>query len=62
MVHKILADIVVLTHFIWILFLFIGTCWGLKNRGLFLSAESMDGSILEKEPDSKRKIRIEGRE
>jgi hypothetical protein len=34
MVHKILADIVVLTHFIWILFLFIGTYWGLKNRAV----------------------------
>jgi hypothetical protein len=32
MVYKILADIVVLIHFAWILFLFFGGFWGTKNR------------------------------
>ncbi|NWF93255.1 MAG: DUF2784 domain-containing protein [Syntrophaceae bacterium] len=28
---KIVADLVVLIHFIWILFLFLGALWGLRN-------------------------------
>ena len=32
MVYKILADIVVLIHFLWILFLFFGAIWGVRNR------------------------------
>lgn len=32
MVHKILADSVVLIHFLWIIFLFLGAFWGVKNR------------------------------
>ena len=27
-----LADIIVLTHFLWIIFLFLGALWGVKNR------------------------------
>jgi hypothetical protein len=34
MVYKILADIVVLVHFLWILFLFFGAIWGVRNRGI----------------------------
>lgn len=34
MLYKILADIVVLIHFLWILFLFLGAFWGIKNRGV----------------------------
>jgi hypothetical protein len=34
MPYKILADIVVLIHFIWILFLFLGAFWGVKNRAV----------------------------
>ncbi len=30
MVYKILADLTVLVHFFWILFLFIGAIWGTK--------------------------------
>lgn len=32
MIYKILADSVVLTHFLWIIFLFFGAFWGIKNR------------------------------
>ena len=32
MIYKILADSVVLTHFLWIIFLFFGAFWGVKNR------------------------------
>jgi len=34
MFFKILADIVVLIHFLWILFLFLGAFWGIKNKGV----------------------------
>jgi hypothetical protein len=34
MLYKILADIVVLIHFLWILFLFFGAFWGIKNKGV----------------------------
>jgi hypothetical protein len=32
MVHKILADLVVLLHFLWIVFLFGGAFWGARNK------------------------------
>jgi len=32
MLYKILADIVVFLHFLWILFLFLGALWGIKNK------------------------------
>jgi hypothetical protein len=32
MFYKILADIVVVIHFVWILFLFLGGLWGRKIR------------------------------
>ena len=32
MIYKILADSVVLIHFLWILFLFLGALWGVKNK------------------------------
>jgi hypothetical protein len=32
MFYKILAGVVVLTHFLWIIFLFIGGLWGIKNK------------------------------
>ncbi|MGQ9646215.1 MAG: DUF2784 domain-containing protein [Thermodesulfobacteriota bacterium] len=32
MVYKGLADLVVLVHFLWILFLFIGALWGIRNK------------------------------
>jgi len=34
MVYKILADIVVILHFLWIVFLFLGAFWGIKNKGV----------------------------
>ena len=34
MVYKILADIVVLIHFLWILFLFFGAILGVRNRAI----------------------------
>ena len=34
MLYKILADIVVLIHFLWIFFLFFGAFWGIKNKGV----------------------------
>ena len=33
MAYKILADIVVLIHFFWIVFLFLGAFCGIKNKG-----------------------------
>ena len=32
MPYKIFADIIVLTHFLWIIFLFLGALWGVKNK------------------------------
>jgi hypothetical protein len=32
MVYRILADIAVLTHFLWILFLFLGAIWGRRHK------------------------------
>jgi len=32
MIYKILADSVVFIHFLWIVFLFFGAIWGIKNR------------------------------
>jgi len=32
--HKILADVVVLLHFLWIIFLFLGALWGIKNKAV----------------------------
>jgi len=32
MLYKVLADIVVLIHFLWIVFLFFGAFWGIKNK------------------------------
>jgi len=34
MSYKILADIVVFIHFLWIIFLFVGAYWGIRNRAL----------------------------
>jgi len=34
MAYKILADTMVVLHFSWILFLFFGAYWGLKNKGV----------------------------
>ena len=34
MVYKILADSVVLVHFFWIVFLFLGGLWGRRNKVL----------------------------
>jgi hypothetical protein len=34
MVLKILADIVVLIHFLWIIFLFLGALWGIKDKAV----------------------------
>ncbi len=32
MVYRILADFVVLIHFLWIIFLFFGALWGVRKR------------------------------
>ncbi len=32
MLYKILADLTVVLHLAWIVFLFIGACWGVRNR------------------------------
>jgi hypothetical protein len=32
MIYKILADGVVLIHFLWIVFLFFGVFWGIRNK------------------------------
>jgi len=37
MPYKILADIVVLIHFLWIIFLFLGALWGVKNKAVRIS-------------------------
>jgi hypothetical protein len=34
MFYKILADLVVVIHFSWILFLFFGAVWGMRNKGV----------------------------
>ncbi len=34
MIYKILADSVVAIHFLWIVFLFIGAIWGIKNKAI----------------------------
>lgn len=34
MLYKIFADIVVLIHFFWIVFLFLGAVWGVKNKSI----------------------------
>ncbi len=34
MIYKILADGVVLLHFFWIVFLFIGAIWGVQNKAI----------------------------
>ena len=32
MAYKVLADIVVFVHFLWILFLVVGVFWGIRNQ------------------------------
>jgi hypothetical protein len=32
MIYKVLADSVVLIHFLWIVFLFFGVFWGIRNK------------------------------
>lgn len=32
MIYKLLGDVVVFIHFLWILFLFLGSLWGRRNR------------------------------
>jgi hypothetical protein len=34
MFYKIFADIVVFIHFLWIIFLFFGAFWGIKNKAI----------------------------
>ena len=34
MIYKILADVIVLIHFLWIIFLFLGALWGRKSKVL----------------------------
>ena len=34
MVYKVLADLTVLTHFLWILFLIFGGIWGRKHKAV----------------------------
>lgn len=34
MFYRILADITVLIHFLWIIFLFLGAFWGIKNKAV----------------------------
>jgi len=34
MLYKILADIIVLIHFVWIIFLFLGAFWGVRNKAV----------------------------
>lgn len=36
MIYKILADFIVLVHFFWILFLFFGALWGIRNKDVRL--------------------------
>ena len=40
MLYKVAADVIVLIHFLWIIFLFFGAIWGVRNkaiRGIHLS-------------------------
>jgi hypothetical protein len=32
MLYKVAADVIVLTHSLWIIFLFFGAIWGVRNR------------------------------
>jgi hypothetical protein len=32
MLYKVLADVIVFVHFLWILFLIFGVFWGIRNR------------------------------
>ena len=32
MLYKVAADVIVLTHLLWIIFLFFGAIWGVRNR------------------------------
>ena len=32
MLYKVAADVIVLTHFLWIIFLLFGAIWGVRNR------------------------------
>jgi len=32
MLYKVAADVIVFTHFFWIIFLFFGAMWGVRNR------------------------------
>lgn len=34
MIYKVLADGMVLIHFLWIVFLFLGAIWGIKNKAI----------------------------
>jgi hypothetical protein len=34
MIYKILADSVVLIHFLWVVFLLFGALWGIKNKAV----------------------------
>lgn len=34
MIYKVLADITVLAHFLWVLFIVLGVLWGRKNRAV----------------------------
>jgi hypothetical protein len=34
MLYKVLADLVVLVHFLWIVFLFLGALWGARNKAV----------------------------
>jgi hypothetical protein len=36
MIYKILADLMVCLHFLWILFLFFGAFWGIRKRAFRL--------------------------
>ncbi len=36
MIYQILADLMVCLHFFWILFLFFGGFWGIRNKGVRL--------------------------
>jgi hypothetical protein len=36
MIYKILADSVVLIHFLWIIFLFLGALGGIKNKAVMI--------------------------
>lgn len=34
MLYKVLADVVVFLHFLWIVFLFLGALWGVRHKGV----------------------------